>query len=69
MAAPKELGRISFGNCVDCVDGFALTDNDSPLLVQGVSDVNTMNLWLFCNQVPAPHALPANLQRSTAWAG
>ncbi|MCB0613207.1 MAG: gliding motility-associated C-terminal domain-containing protein [Lewinellaceae bacterium] len=56
----KELGRISFGNCVDCVDGFALADNDS-LLVQGVSDVNTMNLWLQSQGQP-PYALPANLQ-------
>ena len=56
----KQLGSISFGNCIGCVDGFALVDNDS-LLVQGVNDVNTMELWLQSLGQP-PYALPANLQ-------
>lgn len=56
----KLLGSLSFGNCIGCVDGFALMDNDS-LLVQGVSDANTMNLWLQSLGQP-PYALPANLQ-------
>lgn len=56
----KEMGSLSFGNCIGCVDGFALEDNDS-LLVQGVADVNTMNLWLQSLGQPA-YALPANLQ-------
>lgn len=56
----KQLGSIAFGNCIGCVDGFALVDNDS-LLVQGVGDANTMNLWLQSQGQP-PYALPANLQ-------
>ncbi|MCO6490889.1 MAG: gliding motility-associated C-terminal domain-containing protein [Phaeodactylibacter sp.] len=56
----KQLGALSFGNCIGCVTGFALVDNDS-LLVQGVSDVNTMNLWLQSLGQPA-YALPSNLQ-------
>lgn len=59
----KALGSLSFGNCIGCVDGFALVENDS-LLVQGVNDVNTMNLWLQSLGQP-PYALPANLQTFT----
>jgi len=56
----KQLGGISFGNCIGCIDGFAFVDNDS-LLVQNVGDANTMNLWLQSLGQPA-YALPANLQ-------
>ncbi len=56
----KFLGGLAFGTCSDCVEGFALVDNDS-LLVSGVSDRNTMDLWLQSLNQP-PYALPGNLQ-------
>ncbi|MCB0584680.1 MAG: gliding motility-associated C-terminal domain-containing protein, partial [Phaeodactylibacter sp.] len=56
----KQLASLAFGNCTDCVDGFALMDNDS-LLVDAVGDANTMELWLQSLGQP-PYALPANLQ-------
>jgi gliding motility-associated-like protein len=56
----KVLGTLSFGNCVGCLDGFALVDNDS-LIVSGVSDVNTMDMWLQALGQPE-FALPGNLQ-------
>lgn len=56
----KVLGRLAFGNCVDCVEGFALVDDDS-LIVSEVEDVNTMNMWLQALGQPE-FALPGNLQ-------
>ena len=59
----KVLGVLSFGNCVGCLDGFALIDNDS-LIVSGVSDVSTMEMWLQALGQPT-FALPGNLQTLT----
>lgn len=56
----KSLGTLAFGNCVGCLNGFALIDNDS-LIVSEVSDVNTMDMWLQALGQP-PFALPGNLQ-------
>ena len=56
----KDLGGLSFGLCVDCVQGFALV-KDSLLLVSGVSNINTMNMWLQSQGQP-PFALQGNLQ-------
>jgi len=54
------LGELAFGNCIDCVRGFALVYNDS-LLVQEVDDVQLMDRWLQSLNQP-PYALPGNLQ-------
>jgi len=59
----KLMGGMAFGNCVGCLDGFALVD-DNVLAVQGVSDVNTMNMWLASYNQPA-FALTGNLQTLT----
>lgn len=56
----KESGSLEFGNCVDCVEGFALVDQGE-LLVSEVSDENTMNMWLESLGQPA-YQLPGNLQ-------
>ena len=56
----KFLGDIAFGNCVDCVQGFALVKEDS-LLVKEVSDRSTMDLWLQSLNQPS-FALTSNLQ-------
>lgn len=57
------LGELAFGNCLDCVRGFALVYNDS-LLAQDVNDVATMERWLQSLNQP-PYALPGNLQTLT----
>ncbi|MCB9273066.1 MAG: gliding motility-associated C-terminal domain-containing protein [Lewinellaceae bacterium] len=59
----KLLGSLSFGNCVDCVDGFALA-KDGTLLVSGVNNTNTMNMWLQSQGQP-PFTLTGNLQTLT----
>lgn len=56
----KEMGGLEFGNCVDCVEGFALMDRNE-LLVSGVSDEATMNMWLQSLNQP-DYQLPGNLQ-------
>ncbi|WP_170110467.1 T9SS type B sorting domain-containing protein [Flavilitoribacter nigricans] len=56
----KEIGGLEFGNCVDCVEGFALMDQNE-LLVTGVSDEATMNMWLQSLNQP-DYQLPGNLQ-------
>lgn len=56
----KEMGGLEFGNCVDCVEGFALMDQNE-LLVSGVSDEATMNMWLQSLGQP-DYQLPGNLQ-------
>ncbi|MCB0555983.1 MAG: gliding motility-associated C-terminal domain-containing protein [Phaeodactylibacter sp.] len=59
----KLLGSLSFGNCVDCVDGFALI-LDNTELVSGVANTNTMNMWLQSQNQP-PFTLTGNLQTLT----
>lgn len=54
------MGAIAFGNCVDCVQGFAFVHNGA-LQVQGVSNTATMNMWIQSFNQPA-FALPGNLQ-------
>ena len=56
----KSLAQIAFGNCVDCVDGFVLIDNGE-VIVDGVMDVNTMDLWIQSQGQP-PFTLTGNLQ-------
>lgn len=56
----KLLGSLSFGNCVDCVAGFALV-KDGALLVSGVDNTNAMNMWLQSQGQP-PFTLTGNLQ-------
>ena len=56
----KSLGQLSFGNCLNCVNGFALLDG-ATLLVEEVSDINTMNMWIQSQGQP-DFALPGNLQ-------
>ena len=56
----KLMGSLEFGSCVDCVTGFALVDNNE-VQVTGVSDQNTMNMWLVSLGQPA-YELPGNLQ-------
>lgn len=41
----KLMGSLEFGNCVNCVEGFALMDQQE-LLISAVSDENGMNMWL-----------------------
>lgn len=56
----KTLGRMAFGKCADCVDGFALVYNDS-LWVEGENDKAVMDLWLQSLGQPG-FALGNNLQ-------
>lgn len=56
----KSLGAIAFGNCTDCVNGFALVLNDS-LMVSEVSERSTLDLWLQSFSQP-PFTLTGNLQ-------
>jgi gliding motility-associated-like protein len=56
----KELGRIAFGNCPDCVRGFAFV-HEGELQTQGVNTPEMMNMWLQSFNQPA-YALPGNLQ-------
>ena len=56
----KPLGSLAFGNCVDCVEGFALIDNGE-VLVSQVGDQNTMDMWLLSQSQPA-FTLTGNLQ-------
>lgn len=56
----KSLGSIAFGNCTDCVDGFALVLDDS-LMVSDVGERETLDLWLQSFSQP-PFTLTGNLQ-------
>lgn len=56
----KSLGAIAFGNCTDCVSGFALVLDDS-LMVSDVGDRSTLDLWLQSFSQP-PFTLTGNLQ-------
>lgn len=56
----KSLGQLAFGNCTDCVSGFALVYNDS-LYVDGVSNQSSMEMWLLSLNQPA-FVLTGNLQ-------
>lgn len=56
----KALGAIAFGNCVECVNGFALV-HEGILQVTDVDNQGTMNMWLQSFNQP-PFALPGNLQ-------
>lgn len=56
----KPIGSIAFGNCVDCVQGFALINNNE-VLVSEIDDQETMNMWLLSQNQP-PFALTGNLQ-------
>jgi len=59
----KLLAEIAFGNCIDCVEGFVLVHNGE-VLVDGVSDLNTMDLWIQSQGQP-PFTLTGNLQTLT----
>lgn len=54
------LGELAFGNCTDCVEGFALV-HDGALQTQNVSDRATMDMWLQAFNHP-PFKLTGNLQ-------
>ncbi len=54
------LGEMAFGNCPECVQGFALVDNGA-LQVQNVNNRNTMDMWLQGFGQP-PFRLTGNLQ-------
>jgi len=56
----KEIGNIAFGNCADCLDGFAFVYNDS-VLVDNLRDVEEINLWLTSFAQPE-FSLTGNLQ-------
>lgn len=56
----KALGSIAFGNCTDCVEGFALVLDDS-LMVSNVLEKSTLDLWLQSFSQP-PFTLTGNLQ-------
>ena len=56
----KQLGQLSFGNCLTCSDGFAFVFNDS-LQVEDVNDLGTMELWLQSFNQP-PFSLQGSLQ-------
>ncbi len=56
----KALGSIAFGNCTDCVNGFALVLDDS-LMVSNVVEKSTLDLWLQSFSQP-PFTLTGNLQ-------
>lgn len=58
--ALKPMGAIAFGNCSDCVEGFALVRDDS-LWVENLTDRPTMEMWLQSFNQP-PFALTSNLQ-------
>lgn len=59
----KRIGQLSFGNCIDCTTGFTLVQ-DGEALVEGVTDVGTMEMWIQSAGQP-PFALPGNLQTLT----
>jgi gliding motility-associated-like protein len=56
----KDMGSLEFGNCADCVAGFAFVD-EGELQVSAVPDEATMNMWLESYGQPA-YQLPGNLQ-------
>ena len=56
----KEIGALSFGNCLDCVDGFALVHNNV-LEVESVNDQNLMEMWITSFNQP-DFTLTGNLQ-------
>lgn len=56
----KPIGRLAFGACADCVEGFALLHDDS-LLTSGVDDRAVMDRWLQSLNQP-PFTLSGNLQ-------
>jgi gliding motility-associated-like protein len=59
----KSVASLAFGNCIDCVEGFVLMDNGE-ILVDQVSDINTMDLWIQSQGQP-PFTLTGNLQTLT----
>lgn len=59
----KQIGGIAFGNCVDCVDGFALIIDDS-LYVDQIADPNLIDPWLLTFGQPS-FTLTGNLQTLT----
>jgi len=56
----KPMGRLSFGECIDCVEGFALLYEDS-LLTSSVTDTDVMDRWLQSLNQPS-FTLSGNLQ-------
>ncbi|NJL75963.1 MAG: hypothetical protein HC892_14010 [Saprospiraceae bacterium] len=56
----KAVGRLSFGNCANCVRGFAFVLDDS-LMVADVRSDSEMSLWLASFGQPA-FSLTGNLQ-------
>ncbi|MEM0995221.1 MAG: hypothetical protein AAGI49_19475, partial [Bacteroidota bacterium] len=56
----KAIGSIAFGNCVDCLEGFAFVYNDS-VYVENVREVADINLWLNSFDLP-DFSLTGNLQ-------
>ncbi len=54
------LGEMTFGNCTDCVEGFALV-HDGRLETQGINNRQQMDRWLQGFAQP-PFRLPGNLQ-------
>lgn len=56
----KAMGSLEFGNCAECVEGFAFVD-EGELQVSGVADEQTMNMWLQSYGQPG-YQLPGNLQ-------
>ncbi len=56
----KWLGGLNFGNCTECVTGFALMHNGA-LQTQGVNTTATMQMWLQSFNQPT-FTLPENLQ-------
>lgn len=54
------LGELAFGNCTDCVEGFALV-HEGVLQTQSVSDRATMDMWLQAFNHPS-FKLTGNLQ-------
>lgn len=56
----KPLGEIAFGNCIGCVDGFALVLDDS-LMISGINNTDDIELWLDGFGQP-PFSLQGSLQ-------
>jgi len=47
----KAMGELAFGNCTNCVQGFALKQ-DNELIVSGVNDRTEMDQWLQAQSQP-----------------
>lgn len=56
----KDMGGLEFGNCTDCVQGFAFVD-EGELQVSAVNEKTTMDMWLASYSQPE-YQLPGNLQ-------